>query len=69
MLPSIMAEIRYYIAAGGQAPFADWFADFGRDGDAVVVLLIGGTKKRQQRDIEAAHSYWQDYRQGKRGRR
>jgi putative addiction module killer protein len=40
---------------------------FGRDGDTIVVLLTGGTKKRQQRDIEAAHTYWQDYRRSKRG--
>jgi len=42
---------------------------FGRDGEALVILLTGGTKKRQQRDIDAAHSYWQDYKQSKRGRR
>jgi putative addiction module killer protein len=42
---------------------------FGRDGDALVILLTGGTKKRQQRDIDAAHAYWQDYKQSKRGRR
>jgi putative addiction module killer protein len=42
---------------------------FGREGEALVILLIGGTKKRQQRDIDAAHSYWQDYKQSKRGRR
>jgi putative addiction module killer protein len=42
---------------------------FGRDGEALVILLIGGTKKRQQRDIEAARAYWQDYKQNKRGRR
>src|SRR5215831_4929251 len=41
---------------------------FGQDGPTLVILLIGGTKKRQQRDIEAAHAYWQDYRQRKRGR-
>src|SRR6266576_2132370 len=108
-----MSEIRYYIAAGGQQPFVEWFADleatarakvtraimrleqgnfssvksvgegvleyridfgpgyrvyFGRDGDALVILLTGGTKKRQQRDIDAAHAYWQDYKQSKRGR-
>jgi putative addiction module killer protein len=42
---------------------------FGRDGEALVILLRGGTKKRQQRDIEAAHACWQDYKQRKRGLR
>ena len=42
---------------------------FGRDGEALVILLTGGTKKRQQRDIDAAHAYWQDYKQSKRGQR
>jgi putative addiction module killer protein len=109
-----MIEIRYYVAANGKEPFADWFSEleavasakitralarmeqgnfsnvksvgegvleyridfgpgyriyFGRDGDTLVILLTGGTKKRQQRDIEAAHSYWQDYKQKKPGRR
>jgi len=109
-----MPEIRYYVAADGRQPFAEWFADleavarakvtraiarleqgnisnvksvgegvlevridfgpgyriyFGRDGEALVILLTGGTKKRQQRDIDAAHAYWQDYKQRKRGRR
>ena len=41
---------------------------FGRDGEKIIVLLTGGTKKRQQRDIDAAHAYWQDYKRGKRGR-
>ena len=109
-----MPEIRYYVAAGGRQPFAEWFAEleadarakvtraiarleqgnfsnvksvgegvleyridfgpgyrvyFGRDGEMLVILLTGGTKKRQQRDIDAAHSFWQDYKQSKRGRR
>jgi putative addiction module killer protein len=42
---------------------------FGRDGETLVILLTGGTKKRQQRDIEAAHGYWQDYKRRKRGQR
>ena len=42
---------------------------FGRDGDTMVILLTGGTKKRQQRDIDAEHAYWQDYKRGKRGSR
>ena len=109
-----MPEIRYYVAADGRQPFAEWFAEvepvqrariaravarmeqgnlsnaksvgggvieyridvgpgyrlyFGRDGEALIILLTGGTKKRQQRDIDAAHACWQDYKQGKRGRR
>lgn len=40
---------------------------FGRDGETVVILLTGGTKKRQQRDIEAAHTYWHHYKRSKRG--
>ena len=42
---------------------------FGRDSHALAILLTGGTKKRQQRDIDAAHARWQDYKQAKRGRR
>ena len=102
MLPRIMPEIRYYVAAHGRQPFAEWFAEleavarakvtraiarleqgnvsnvksvgegvleyridfgpgyrvyFGRDGETLVILLTGGTKKRQRRDIEAAHAF------------
>jgi putative addiction module killer protein len=102
-----MLEIRYYVAADGRQPFAEWFADlepvtrarivrgiarmeqgnlsnaksvgggvleyridfgpgyrvyFGRDGEALVILLTGGSKKRQQRDIEAAFACWQGYK-------
>ena len=42
---------------------------FGRDGETLVILLTGGTKKRQHSDIDAAHAYWQDYKRSKRGRR
>jgi putative addiction module killer protein len=42
---------------------------FGQDGETLVILLTGGTKKRQQRDIKAAHDYWRDYKESKRGQR
>ena len=35
---------------------------FGKDGDALVILLGGGTKRRQRQDIETARSHWQDYK-------
>ena len=38
----------------------------GRDGDALVILLAGGTKARQHRDIEKARELWREYRRRKR---
>ena len=34
---------------------------FGQDGNKVVILLTGGSKKRQNNDIDTAHRYWADY--------
>jgi putative addiction module killer protein len=38
---------------------------FGKDGETLVILLGGGTKKRQHRDINAALANWQDYKRRK----
>jgi putative addiction module killer protein len=35
---------------------------FGRQGRTVVVLLAGGTKKTQERDIKRAVEQWKDYK-------
>jgi len=35
---------------------------FGRDGETLVILLTGGTKQRQPRDIETAKELWADYK-------
>lgn len=40
---------------------------FGRDGATVVILLAGGTKKRQQRDVDDAKARWQDYKRRRKG--
>ena len=39
---------------------------FGKDGPDIVILLGGGTKKRQSQDIQAAKISWQDYKIRKR---
>ena len=38
---------------------------FGRDGDTLVILLAGGTKQRQPRDIALAQERWADYKRRK----
>lgn len=47
----------------------DWGAGyrvyFGKDGEKLIILLGGGTKKRQSKDIEQAKAYWQAYKQRK----
>jgi len=40
----------------------------GRDGERLVILLGGGTKKRQRRDIEDAQGSWVVYKQRKNGK-
>jgi putative addiction module killer protein len=35
---------------------------FGRDGDRLVILLAGGTKRRQDEDIAAAKARWDNYK-------
>ena len=106
-----MRELRYYLAADGTSPFAEWFAAlagpaaarvavslarleagndsnvkavgegvleyridwgpgyrvyFGKDGGTIVILLTGGTKQRQQRDIDAAKAARGDYKRRRR---
>ena len=42
---------------------------FGKDGAMLLILLAGGTKQRQQADIETAKARWADYKQRKKGAR
>jgi putative addiction module killer protein len=38
---------------------------FGKDGDRLVILVGGGSKKRQSKDITAAQEHWADYKRRK----
>ena len=40
-------------------------AYFGRDGDTIIILLCGGDKKTQSKDIELAKKYWIQYKEQK----
>jgi putative addiction module killer protein len=36
---------------------------YGKQGSVVVILLLGGEKKSQERDIEKAYRYWTHYKE------
>ncbi len=38
---------------------------YGKEGNHIVILLIGGNKETQARDIEKAKRYWHDYTEAK----
>jgi putative addiction module killer protein len=38
---------------------------FGKDGDSIVVLLVGGDKGSQAKDIARARGFWRDYLEAK----
>ena len=38
---------------------------FGRDGKTIIILLGGGSKRRQDADIAAAIARWQQYQRAK----
>lgn len=58
------------LAAGVHEYRIDWGPGyrvyFGKDGASVVILLGGGTKKRQQSDIRRALDVWGEYKSRKR---
>ncbi len=54
-----VSELRIHFGPGYRVYYA-------RDGDDLVLLLVGGTKSRQTRDIQQAQALWSEYRQEKR---
>ena len=48
-------ELRLFFGAG-------YRIYFGEDGDKIVVILCGGDKSSQSKDIEFAQNCWEDYK-------
>lgn len=40
---------------------------YGKSGSTIIVLLVGGSKRSQDRDINKAKQYWLDYKGQKHG--
>ncbi len=47
-------ELRYFFGAGYRVYFAE-------DGETLILLLCGGDKSNQNKDIAKAQEYWKDY--------
>jgi len=41
---------------------SEYKIDFGQEGNTLVILLGGGSKKTQSRDIRNAQSLWTQYK-------
>jgi putative addiction module killer protein len=51
-----VCELRINFGAGYRVYFAE-------DGPRLVLLLCGGAKNTQAKDIERAHAYWKEYKE------
>jgi putative addiction module killer protein len=51
-------ELRLHFGAG-------YRVYYGEDGPVIIILLIGGDKSTQGKDIEKALSFWESYKEAK----
>jgi putative addiction module killer protein len=73
-------QVKELLLPDGSSPYAEWFRGIGeykidwgpgyriylaKDGLKIIVLLGGGSKKRQQKDIDQAIELWEEYKRRK----
>lgn len=51
-----ISELRLFFGSGYRIYFADWE-------DQIIILLSGGDKSSQNKDIKLAKSYWQELKE------
>jgi putative addiction module killer protein len=51
-----VSELRFTFGAGFRVYY-------GLKGETIVILLIGGDKSGQEKDIEKAKEFWADYKE------
>jgi hypothetical protein len=57
---------QFFISKGSWVPVSPGYRIyFGKDGERLVILFGGGSKRRQQADIEAAKRLWSEYKRRK----
>jgi len=65
----LIKEIRTYRTKKGREPFTEWLQSlkdrtnriyFVDQDKRIIVLLCGGSKRSQKKDIALAETYWQD---------
>jgi putative component of toxin-antitoxin plasmid stabilization module len=50
--------VREYLDESGRSPFRRWLAELDQ---ATALLLLGGDKSSQRKDIKSAQEYWATY--------
>lgn len=63
-------EVHEYLLENGNSPTGPGYRIYlGKDGPALIVLLGGGTKHRQQKDIDQAKALFAHYKARKKNHR
>ena len=55
-------SIEIYETIKGKTPYAEWLESLDENTFSVILILNGGTKRTQPKDIKKAKEYLEDYK-------